>query len=83
MYYCNKCHNITRELERKETTYEDFYGVDFLFPDTHTMTYEVCPYCGAEIDEIEEMQKCDICKEYYRKDYLEEDICKDCLENLK
>ena len=91
MYYCNKCKSILNELKEEETTYEEFYGVGYLFPDSHSMVYYVCPCCGAEVDDIEEMEKCDVCKDYFRKNELKEmyvneeyvgNICKDCVENF-
>lgn len=68
MYYCEHCENVFDEPERKEITFEDFYGVDHLFSSSHRMTLSVCPGCGSE--DIEEMQKCEICEEYFREDEL-------------
>ena len=62
MYYCDNCKCEFDEPKRQRTTFEDFYGVSHLFPDSHTMNLLICPNCGNE--DIEEMETCDNCGGY-------------------
>lgn len=68
MYYCNNCKSEFDEPERSNITFEEYYGVDHLFPDSHRMDILVCPHCGE--DDIEEMRECDRCGEYCLEDDL-------------
>lgn len=54
MYKCDNCSERFDEPETEYTTYESYFGVSSLFPNSTPMTLQVCPYCGSEdIDEIE------------------------------
>lgn len=55
MYKCNNCGYIFEETYRVMTTYEDYYGVSDLFPDSHMMILHLCPNCKDE--DIEEYEK--------------------------
>lgn len=86
MYYCENCKSEFEEPIKEKTSFENYYGVDHLFSDSHDFTLEKCPHCGSE--EIEEMKTCERCGEFCRYEDLldtEElarggigDICPDC-----
>lgn len=92
MWYCNNCKNEFEEPERKEITFEEYYGVDHLFPDSHKMTILVCPRCEEE-GELEEMRECDRCGEWTRECDLEDTeglvggnvgyLCPDCINDCE
>ena len=87
MYYCNNCKEEFEEPNRKNITFEEYYGVDHLFPNSNRMDILVCPNCDDE--DIEEMKTCDNCGEYCRFDDLTDtteyagggigDICPQCM----
>ena len=52
MYKCRDCEEIFEEPHEHETTWEKFYGVSGMFPDSHRLTIYECPRCGS--DQIEE-----------------------------
>lgn len=53
-YKCDNCRRQFDEPSEERTTYESYFGVGGLFPNSTPMTLYVCPYCGSEdIDEIE------------------------------
>lgn len=89
MYYCNNCKEEFEEPNRKNITFEEYYGVDHLFHDSNRMDLLVCPNCGD--DDIEEMKKCDYCEEWTREDDLEDTeervgggigyLCLQCMED--
>lgn len=89
MYYCENCETKFEEPSKKNITYEDYYGVGNLFYDRHQMDILVCPFCNSE--DIQEMQKCDVCEEYFLEDDLTDTeeavnggigyLCDDCLED--
>jgi predicted Zn-ribbon and HTH transcriptional regulator len=47
---CNACGEVfdKDDVNKITTTYESYYGVSDLFPNSTRMTYSVCPYCGSE-----------------------------------
>lgn len=52
---CNNCGNTFDEPSEVKTTYESYYGVSDLFPNSTPLILKVCPYCGDEdIDEFVE-----------------------------
>ena len=53
-YQCDNCRQTFDEPEEEHTTYEHYYGVSSLFPNSTPMTLYVCPYCGS--DDIEEQE---------------------------
>lgn len=55
MYRCDNCRATFEEPDEEHTTYESYYGVSSLFPNSTSMTLYVCPYCGS--DDIEEIPK--------------------------
>ena len=89
MWYCNNCYSEFEEPKRKIISFEEYYGVDHLFPDRHRMDLLVCPNCGD--DDIEEMKTCDRCGEWNREDNLEDTeelagggigyLCPQCIED--
>lgn len=86
MYYCRNCKEEFDEPKVCKISYEEYYGCEHLFNDTHITTIEKCIYCGSE--EFEEMEKCNKCGEYCREcDFVDTDemvgggigyICYDC-----
>ena len=50
MYRCNKCKEIFDELEIEETTYESYYGVSDLFPNSTYLILHKCTMCHEEND---------------------------------
>lgn len=55
MYRCNECLEIFEIPNVYYTSYESYYGVGNLFPNSTPLTLELCPCCGEEnIEEIEE-----------------------------
>ena len=89
MYYCKNCYKEFEQPERKKECFEDFYGVSHLFHDRNYFDMLICPVCGS--DDIEEMQKCDRCEEYFLEDDLTDTeemagggigyLCLDCLND--
>lgn len=92
MWYCDKCKNEFDEPERKEITFEEYYGVDHLFPNRNKTSILTCPFCGEE-DEIEEMRECDQCGEWTRECDLEDSeglvggnigyLCPQCIQDCE
>lgn len=68
MYKCCKCESRFDEPDRKEISYEDYYGVSDLFQNSHRMDLLVCPFC--QDDDIEELSKCDLCDEWFEEEAL-------------
>ena len=60
MYKCSSCRSCFDKPDTKDTSYEDYYGVGAEFPDRHSLTIEVCPYCWSE--DIEQENLCESCK---------------------
>ena len=48
MWVCDNCGAMFDEPELEKDTYENYYGVSGMFPNSHSMTLEVCPCCGSE-----------------------------------
>ena len=71
MWYCNNCKSEFSSPIRKETTFEDYYGVSHLFPDSHSIEILICPEC-KEDGYLEEMRECDYCGEWTKEDDLED-----------
>lgn len=68
MYKCNNCNSSFEEPERKNICFEEYCGVSDLF-DSRTYTDMcVCPNC--EDDDIEELEKCNICEEWFKSEDL-------------
>ena len=80
MYKCLSCRSCFDEPDTKSTSYEDYYGVAGLFPDRHGLTIEVCPRCGSE--DFEQENLCESCKWHSidsdSEDYCDNDECYDC-----
>jgi hypothetical protein len=70
-----KCLNCKRifaqsELTMSQTSYENYYGVGDLFPQTHhTLTVYACPHCGNEALEEAYVPTCDSCNNYTKVSY--------------
>lgn len=47
-YACDNCRKEFDEPEEEHTTYEHYYGVSSLFPNSTPMTLNVCPYCSSD-----------------------------------
>jgi len=47
-YVCDNCEREFDEPYDVHTTYESYYGVSSLFPNSTPMTLAVCPYCGSD-----------------------------------
>ena len=60
MYKCLDCNRVFDEFDTKRTSYESYFGVSDLFPNSHNLTIEVCPRCGSE--NISEVNLCESCK---------------------
>ncbi len=56
-YKCNNCGSTFQEPSIKQTTYESYYGVSDLFPNSTPFLLSVCPHCGD--DDIEEIYEDD------------------------
>ena len=67
MYFCNECKGTFEEPKETEDFTSEYWGAVV----HHTTT--VCPFCGSE--EIDEMNKCDICGEYIAPGVC---ICENC-----
>lgn len=88
MYKCNKCGELSEEVETKNVCLEDLYGVGSDFQYHHYQNVSVCPSCGS--DDIEEIDGdyCDMCGEFTSYSDLEDTeglpdggigkICPDC-----
>lgn len=57
MYKCEECERVFDEPEIEHTTYEYYYGVSDLFPDSHSMEIHKCPYCHEENSYFEISEK--------------------------
>lgn len=91
MWYCNECNAEFETPKMEKTTFEDFYGVNNLFPTSHECTLKSCPRC--ESDDIEEMVKCDVCEELFPEEKLIDTeeyphgnigmLCEDCFRDCE
>lgn len=85
MYKCNNCGSIIREPKRIVTTFEEYYGVSNLFPDSHRLELLVCPNC--EENDLEELTQCYECEEWFSEDELEDIngklICRKCSGSIE
>lgn len=83
-FKCDNCSKIFHEDDAStvRTSYESYYGVSHLFPNSTPLSYYVCPYCGDEsIEEFEacECYDCDkIVKEDCAVSFNGENYCIDC-----
>lgn len=58
MYKCNNCNSTFDSPNVVNTSYESYYGVDFLFIDRTPLEIEVCPNCGEDsFEEVEEINE--------------------------
>lgn len=53
MYRCPNCGKEFEEPSIRITSYEDYFGI--WYPDRHELILNICPYCGSEEIEDEEM----------------------------
>lgn len=60
MFYCNHCKEKFEFPSKEKISHNE---IDF-----GSETYDICPYCGD--DDFEEMEVCEICKEYKRPDVM-------------
>ena len=67
MYICDNCKHIFEEPAEQYDFTSECWGA----PVTHSVN--VCPNCGS--DEIDEMDKCDVCGEYIAPG---EGVCDNC-----
>ena len=56
-YKCNNCGRTFQEPDIQQTSYESYYGVSDLFPNSTPLSLSVCPCCGD--DDIEEIYEDD------------------------
>ena len=68
MFKCLNCDYEFEEPKRKEVLFETHFKVENLFGGRHKMDLLICPNCNSQ--DIEELQKCDICHEYFLEDEL-------------
>lgn len=77
MYKCSECGRFFDEPNEVRTSYESYYGVSNLFPNSTPFVYGTCPHCNSESYEechenayyVEELLK-DIKKlDGYNEDY--------------
>lgn len=52
MYICNNCEHEFDNPIVKNTTYESFYGVAGMFPNSTPMELYLCPWCGSDDFEL-------------------------------
>lgn len=71
-YICNNCRHRFDEPEYEETSYESYYSVSSMFPNTNALTLELCPNCGSE--DIEEDNWDELPIEVVIPDEITEDI---------
>ena len=93
MWYCNNCKSEFKEPKRIITTYETFFGVSSMFPDSNRLELLVCPNCDDDATDIEEMRECDQCGEWTRECDLEDTdgcvnggigyLCPQCIEDCE
>lgn len=58
MYKCNNCNSTFDSPNVVNTSYESYYGVDFLFINRTPLEIEVCPNCGEDsFEEVEEINE--------------------------
>lgn len=92
MWYCENCKEEFENPIEKEITFEEYYGVDHLFQDSHKTKIMVCPCCGSD-GTLEEMRECDYCGEWTREDDLEDTegavnggigyLCPQCIQDCE
>lgn len=83
MWKCDACNHTFEEPKEINTTYESYYGVSSLFPNSTALTILSCPYCGEEsveeltqreIDELEFLEVLNKLKKIEDiEDYCEEE----------
>lgn len=83
MNFCKNCKNTFTDTELKQVkgTFEEDYGVSGLFDTKTEYVKYICPNCFS--DDIEEAYKCKNCEEYFLEEELEENLCKQCYDDLK
>lgn len=79
VYYCENCDEVFDEddADLKDVGFwSNFWGHD-----VYKEEYEIqCPYCHNK--HLQEAEQCEMCKEYFSPDKLDEDdLCKDCRED--
>ena len=72
MMFRYECHNCGKKFEQPDIVQER-HGLGY--PPYEDVT--VCPYCHGY---FEEMQKCEICGEYFCEDEIEYGVCHECVE---
>ena len=78
MYYCERCKEL---FDEEEAHYEDCgFWCEFWGHDVYNEAYEMqCPHCRGT--DFEEAPMCDVCREYFTPDELDEnDLCECCRE---
>ena len=68
MWICNECNHKFEEVKWKKICFEDEYGVGSLFDSRNYTNVQVCPSCDSR--EIEELEKCCNCEEYFKEEDL-------------
>lgn len=48
MYKCGNCGYEFNEPTEVKTSYEQIYGVNYMFDNKTPTTVQVCPYCGSD-----------------------------------
>lgn len=91
MYKCNNCDERFEEPERKNIIWEHYLGISNLFPSRTRMDVYICPNCND--DDIEELQQCEICEEWFRENDLTDTTeyinggcglcCEQCMEDAE
>lgn len=59
-YKCPNCKRVYDDFEEIKvinTTYESYYGVSSFFPNSNSMTLNLCPRCEEEVIEYEQDEK--------------------------
>lgn len=68
MYCCNYCDEKFDEPAITRICFEEEYGVGHLFESRNYTNVQCCPACSST--DIEKMETCDMCGEYFKSDDL-------------
>ena len=83
-FRCNNCNKIfpVEDAPKVYTSYESYYGVGSLFPNSTPLSYYVCPHCDD--DNLEDINVCEcsscsaITTEEDAVSFKQEDFCLTC-----
>lgn len=79
MLICNRCDAVFDEAEAVSgKSYDRVCGNSFA---SGWERWSECPHCGN--NDLEEAEQCKCCEEWFHKDDLNDELCKECINDKK